>query len=192
MSNTAIKQPTKSILKQNHTINSNTTSWFSKFNNTATTIENTATTTATAATVATSPLPRINSLFGSFRKQQHQPLVDLSQHSITSQEDIAVIAELVPKEIRRVRFPVTDMTTEFLFKKEDLITDRKKQSVMEPISIQTSAQFLSLYESVCQKKQEPTIDLFISVLIVINGSRIQRGLRLISSQLYRVNLKLLF
>jgi hypothetical protein len=169
MSNTTLGQPTKSILKQNHTINSNGTSWFSKFNNT--TIENTTPATAATAAVATaSPLPRINSLFGSFRKQQ-QSSVDTSQHSATSQEDIAVIAELVPKEIRRVRFPVTDMTTEFLFKKEDLITDPKKPIVMEPVHIQTSAQFLSLYESVCRKKQEPTLDLFISTLIVNICSR---------------------
>lgn len=188
MSDAALKQPTKSILKQNHGINSSGASWFSKFNNNNnnTTVENSNTTT-------TAPLPRINSLFGSFRKQQPLP-VESSQHfqHNATQEDIALNAELVPKAIRRVRFPVTDMTTEFLFKKEDLITDRKKQTVIEPIHIQTSAQFLSLYESVCRKKQEPTLDVLVSVLIVNKKNKRMPLWWITNIILHRINLKLLF
>lgn len=140
MSDIAVKQPTKSILKQVNTqpVN-NTSSWF------------------------TTQQPRINNLFGSFRKNQEQ---QQQQTQAQSQDEINTLnAELEPREIRRVRFPVTEMTVEYLFTKEELVTERKKQLPIEPMSIQTSSQLLSLYELVCRNKQEPTIDLLISTLI---------------------------
>lgn len=142
MSDTAaIKQPTKGILRQVHTqpASSAATSWF------------------------TTQQPRINSLFGSFRKNQQQE----SQQQQQEQTNVnAVNAELQPRHIRRVRFPVSHMTSEYVFTKEDLITERKKQlPTIEPMNIQTSSQLLSLYEFVCRNKQEPTIDLFVSTLI---------------------------
>lgn len=140
MSDIAVKQPTKSILKQVNTQQvNNTSSWF------------------------TTQQPRINNLFGSFRKNQEQ---QQQQTQAQSQDETNTLnAELEPREIRRVRFPVTEMTVEYLFTKEELVTERKKQLPIEPMSIQTSSQLLSLYELVCRNKQEPTIDLLISTLI---------------------------
>jgi hypothetical protein len=156
------KQPTKSILKQANS-NSNT-SWFSKFNN----IDSNNTTTNTNSGNTTPPIsPRINSLFNSFRKQpqqQQQPAQQLQQKQ--SIDDFTIISQLGPKELKRVRFPVNDMTREYLFMREDLVTEKKKQVDIEPINIQTSGQLLSLYELLCRKKQEPTIDLLVSTLIV--------------------------
>jgi hypothetical protein len=141
MSDIAVKQPTKSILKQVNTQPANnTSSWF------------------------TTQQPRINNLFGSFRKNQEQQQQQQTQAQIQDETN-ALNAELEPREIRRVRFPVTEMTIEYLFTKEDLVTERKKQLPIEPMSIQTSSQLLSLYELVCRNKQEPTIDLLISTLI---------------------------
>ena len=141
MSDIAVKQPTKSILKQVNTQPANnTSSWF------------------------TTQQPRINNLFGSFRKNQEQQQQQQTQAQIQDETN-TLNAELEPREIRRVRFPVTEMTIEYLFTKEDLVTERKKQLPIEPMSIQTSSQLLSLYELVCRNKQEPTIDLLISTLI---------------------------
>lgn len=142
MSDIAVKQPTKSILKQVNTqpVN-NTSSWF------------------------TTQQPRINNLFGSFRKNQEQQQQQQQTQAQSQDETNTLNAELEPREIRRVRFPVTEMTVEYLFTKEELVTERKKQLPIEPMSIQTSSQLLSLYELVCRNKQEPTIDLLISTLI---------------------------
>lgn len=135
------KKP-KSILKHSHYTSeddlsgSNQSFWFSK--------------------LESSNSPRINNLF-SFKKQAQQH---------PQQEDNIFNVELTPREIRRVRFPVADMTTEYLFKKEDILIDSKKQNKLEPIHIQTSGQLLSLYESNCRNKQEPTIDLLITTLTV--------------------------
>lgn len=138
---TATKQPTKGILRQVHTqpASNAAASWF------------------------TTQQPRINSLFGSFRKNQQQE--QEHQEQTHSNEMNAVNAELEPRHIRRVRFPVSHMTSEYVFTKEDLITERKKQQPTEPMNIQTSSQLLSLYEFVCRSKQEPTIDLLVSTLI---------------------------
>ncbi|GAN08442.1 hypothetical protein MAM1_0205d07954 [Mucor ambiguus] len=146
MSDTALKHPTKSILKQVHTqpASNPATSWF------------------------TTQQPRINSLFGSFRKNQQQETLQQQQQQQGQThltEMNAINAELQPRHIRRVRFPVAHMTSEYIFTKEDLITERKKQLPIEPMNIQTSSQLLSLYEFVCRNKQEPTIDLFVSALI---------------------------
>jgi hypothetical protein len=154
-----MKQPTKSILKQtNLTTN---TSWFSKFNNNNNSNEPT-----------TPPIsPRINNLFSSFRKQPSQPQQQQQPtlQSKPSDDNLLILSELAPKELKRVRFPITDMTQEYLFMREDIITEKntKKQVVIEPIHIQTSAQLLSLYELVCRNKQQPTIDLVVSTLIVM-------------------------
>ncbi|KAK4517589.1 uncharacterized protein ATC70_000929 [Mucor velutinosus] len=143
MSDTAIKQPTKGILKQVHTqpASNAAASWF------------------------TTQQPRIHSLFGSFRKNQQQEQQQQYQEQTHSNEMNTVDAELEPRHIRRVRFPVSHMTSEYVFTKEDLITERKKQLPVEPMNIQTSSQLLSLYEYVCRNKQEPTIDLLVSTLI---------------------------
>ncbi|KAI8647681.1 hypothetical protein BD408DRAFT_334671 [Parasitella parasitica] len=142
MSDIAVKQSTKSILKQAHTQPANSAaSWF------------------------TNQQPRINNLFGSFRKNQYQQQEQQHTQAHTQNEINAVNAELTSREIRRVRFPVTEITSEYVFSKEALITERKKQLPAEPINIQTSNQLLSLYELVCRKKQEPTIDLLVSILI---------------------------
>ncbi|CEP06994.1 hypothetical protein [Parasitella parasitica] len=111
----------------------------------------------------TNQQPRINNLFGNFRKNyDHQ---QQQTHAQAQNETNTVSAELTTREIRRVRFPVTEITSEYVFSKEALITERKKQLSADPINIQTSSQLLSLYELVCRKKQEPTIDLLVSTLI---------------------------
>lgn len=165
MTTLADNRKLKSILKHNHTylnanndtseddLSSNTTSntntgnhsWFSKLN-----------TMNDSSLNSPSPIisPRINNLFN-FKKQQ------------TVQDDNKMInVELAPREIRRVRFPVADITTEYLFKKEDILLETKKQNKVEPSNIQTLGQLLSLYESNCRKRQEPTIDLFVATLTV--------------------------
>lgn len=156
---TTTKQPTKSILKQ--TNSNTTTSWFSKFNN-----NNDSKTTNANTTPTTPPIsPRINSLFNSFRKQPAQQQQRLLQQK-QSVDDLSILSELGPKELKRVRFPVNDMTKEYLFKREDLVTEKKNQVEIEPINIQTTGQLLTLYELLCKKKQEKTIDLVVSALIV--------------------------
>jgi hypothetical protein len=137
-----IKQPTKSILKQNNSSTNN--SWFSKFE--------------TNTTINTTPpiSPRINNLFNGFRKQPQ-----------SENEQATVSTELDAKELKRVRFPVTALTKEYLFMKEDPIIERKSPLAIEPINIQTLAQLLSLYELVCRNKQVQTIDLLVSTLVVI-------------------------
>jgi hypothetical protein len=146
------KPPPKSILKQVNTNTANT-SWFSKFN---------------SDTNTTPPIsPRINNLFSSFRKQQPPPSLpppqQQQQSDISNNEEIA--AELAPKELKRVRFPVVDKTTEYQFKRDDLV-EEKKEITAEPMNIQTCSQLLSVYETVCRKKQEPTIDLLVLTLAV--------------------------
>lgn len=159
MSDIAIKQPTKSILKQAHTQPANNTaSWF------------------------TTQQPRINSLFGGFRKNQQQ------QEQTHSNEIGTVSAELEPRHIRRVRFPVSQMTSEYVFTKEDLITERKKQLPIEPMNIQTSSQLLSLYEFVCRNKQEPTIDLLVSTLIKQPQATFLTRLDLTNQPINRLNI----
>ncbi|ORE04986.1 hypothetical protein BCV72DRAFT_250891 [Rhizopus microsporus var. microsporus] len=75
-----------------------------------------------------------------------------------------IINELSPKELRRVRFPVkTDLVTEYILIKEQ---DTLEKVVIEPVNVQTSLQLLSLYELICKNKQEPTIDSFVSTLIM--------------------------
>lgn len=156
MSNGSFKQPVKSILKHksddfvdienvnfHNTLQKNAPqSWFSsKF--TVLSNEMTAKSTTT----------RVNTFFGPKKQNQQQ-------------KDNMI--ELGPRQIRRVRFPVTDMITEYLFTKEDIvISEKSKKKIVEPINIKTSAQLLSLYESVCRNKQEPTINLLVSTLIVI-------------------------
>ncbi|KAG2229426.1 hypothetical protein INT48_004937 [Thamnidium elegans] len=136
----SVLKPTKSILKQ---INSpGNTSWFSKFNEPSNNNNNTN----------TSP-PRINNLFNGFRK----PQVD--------HEEVTMATDLNPKELKRVRFPVSGIKKEFLFLKDDPIVETKKQIEIEPINIQTLAQLLSLYELVCRNKQAQTIDLLVSAMI---------------------------
>lgn len=132
---------TKSILKQNIPISNN--SWFSKFENNA--------------NANTNPpnSPRINNLFNGFRKQPQ-----------SENEQPIVNTELDAKELKRVRFPVTALTKEYLFMKEDPITEKKTPLAIEPINIQTLAQLLSLYELVCRNKQVQTIDLLVSTLVV--------------------------
>lgn len=143
----SVLKPTKSILKQ---INSpGNTSWFSKFNEPSSNNNNTN----------TSP-PRINNLFSGFRKTQAQQ----SDH-----EEVTMATELNPKELKRVRFPVSGIKKEFLFLKDDPIVETKKQIEIEPINIQTLAQLLSLYELVCRNKQAQTIDLLVSTMIVSNS-----------------------
>ncbi|GAA5805982.1 hypothetical protein HPULCUR_011509 [Helicostylum pulchrum] len=140
----SVLKPTKSILKQ---INSpGSTSWFSKFNETSSNNNN---------NTNTSP-PRINNLFSGFRKTQ----VQQSDH-----EEVTMATELNPKELKRVRFPVSGIKKEFLFLKDDPIVETKKQIEIEPINIQTLAQLLSLYELVCRNKQAQTIDLLVSTMI---------------------------
>ncbi|KAG1056976.1 hypothetical protein G6F43_001170 [Rhizopus delemar] len=79
-----------------------------------------------------------------------------------SSEDI--VNELSPKELRRVRFPVqTDLVTEYVLIKEE---ETLEKVVTEPVHVKTSLQLLSLYELVCKNKQEPTIDAFVSTLIM--------------------------
>lgn len=159
MSDIAIKQPTKSILKQAHTQPANNAaSWF------------------------TTQQPRINSLFGGFRKNQQQ------QEQTHSDEIGTVSAELEPRHIRRVRFPVSQMTSEYVFTKEDLITERKKQLPIEPMNIQTSSQLLSLYEFVCKNKQEPTIDLLVSTLIKQPQATFLTRLDLTNQPINRLNI----
>lgn len=139
----APKPPPRSILKR---VNTNTnTSWFSKFNSDTT----------------TSP-PRINNLFSSFRKQP-PPSLPPQQQVDNTHEDI--VTELAPRELKRVRFPIIDRTTEYQFKKGDLV-EEKKEITIEPINIQTCSQLLSVYETVCRKKQQPTIDLLVLTLAV--------------------------
>ncbi|KAG1106640.1 hypothetical protein G6F42_016673 [Rhizopus arrhizus] len=159
MSDIAIKQPTKSILKQAHTQSANNAaSWF------------------------TTQQPRINSLFGGFRKSQQQ------QEQTHSNEIGTVSAELEPRHIRRVRFPVSQMTSEYIFTKEDLVTERKKQLPIEPMNIQTSSQLLSLYEFVCRNKQEPTIDLLVSTLIKQPQATFLTRLDLTNQPISRLNI----
>ncbi|KAI9470091.1 MAG: hypothetical protein EXX96DRAFT_391109 [Benjaminiella poitrasii] len=151
---TAHTAPIKSILKQENSSHSSTpSSWFSKFNN--------------SSNDSFTSSPRINSLFGSFRNNSNR-----QQHNLTADDTntLAVTAELAPREIRRVRFPVADMTTEYVFSQEEtIIVDKEarqqQQATMEPINIRTSGQLLSLYETICRNEQKPTIDSFVSTLI---------------------------
>lgn len=145
---TNISSNSEDDLSANTTNNTNTTanqSWFSKLNS------------MNESSNPSTPIisPRINNLFN-FKKQNPS----------LSQEEQIFNVELTPREIRRVRFPVAEMTTEHLFKKDDILLETKKQDKLEPINIQTSGQLLSLYETNCRKKQEPTIDLFIATLTV--------------------------
>ncbi|KAI7888801.1 uncharacterized protein EV154DRAFT_425064 [Mucor mucedo] len=131
---------TKSILKKKDSSSNN--SWFSKLEPKAN------------ANVNSPTSPRINNLFNGLRKQ---PQSESEQPNVNS--------ELDAKELRRVRFPVASITKEYLFMKEDPITERKSPTAIEPINIQTLAQLLSLYELVCRNKQVQTIDLLVSTLI---------------------------
>ncbi|KAI7905585.1 uncharacterized protein BX663DRAFT_429195 [Cokeromyces recurvatus] len=140
MSNTNKYSP-KSILKKGASSHNHNTSnsWFSKFNN------------------ASNDSSRINSLFSGFR----------SSTSRLNGEDDNLSSELMPREIRRVRFPIHDMTTEYKFNQDETIDLNKStlQQPTKPISIKTSSQLLSLYETICRNKQEPTIDSFVTTLI---------------------------
>lgn len=160
----APKPPPKSILKQVNTTTSTTTSWFSKLNS--------------GDSITAPPIsPKINSFFSSFRKQQQPPSSPQAPtapqlpprggklpSADSDKDELAV--ELTPKEIRRVRFPVNDLTKEYQFKRDDLVQE-KKEVAAEPINIQTCSQLLSVYETLCRKKQEKTIDLLVLTLTVI-------------------------
>lgn len=157
----APKPPPKSILKQVNTTTSTTTSWFSKLNG--------------GESITAPPIsPKINSFFSSFRKQQQPPSSPQAPtvpqlpprggklpSADSDKDELAV--ELTPKEIRRVRFPVNDLTKEYQFKRDDLVQE-KKEVAAEPINIQTCSQLLSVYETLCRKKQEKTIDLLVLTL----------------------------
>lgn len=132
---------TKSILKRSNSTSNN--SWFSKLE------------TNTNANTNSPNSPRINNLFNGFRKQ-----------SQSENEQPNVNSELDAKELRRVRFPVASITKEYLFMKDDPISERKSPVAIEPINIQTLTQLLSLYELLCRNKQVQTIDLLVSTLIV--------------------------
>ncbi|KAG1448379.1 hypothetical protein G6F56_008959 [Rhizopus delemar] len=101
-----------------------------------------------------------NSWFSKFNNDAN--LFSFRSKEQESNEDLA--NELSPKELRRVRFPVqTDLVTECILIKEE---ETLEKIVSETIHVQTSLQLLSLYELVCKNKQEPTIDAFVSTLIM--------------------------
>lgn len=162
----APKPPPKSILKQVNTNTNTTASWFSKLNG--------------GDSITSPPIsPKINSFFSSFRKQQQPPSSPQAptsppqlpprggkSQSADNNNNDELATELTPKEIRRVRFPVNDLTKEYQFKRNDLV-EEKKEVATEPINIQTCSQLLSVYETLCRKKQEKTIDLLVLTLTVI-------------------------
>jgi hypothetical protein len=77
--------------------------------------------------------------------------------------------ELVPKTLKRVRFPVTKLTTEYLFLKEQdipMMLTQDQQHEEDSQQVQNATQLLSLYERLCKAKGEPTIDKLVITLLV--------------------------
>ncbi|KAI8984707.1 hypothetical protein BDF20DRAFT_861298 [Mycotypha africana] len=229
MSNIAIKQPTKSILKhtyseehhqlknrQNESLNNNVnnhihnpSTWFTKFNSIpnrddlALAFTNTTTTNAAKTTTQTH---RLQSFLGSLRKvspqqqQQQQQLIkerNNNNNNSSSIDEELMSKELAPRQLRRVRFPVKkNISTEYIFhKNDDTHIDKERlqrrrqeaEEEQESIHIQTAGQLLSLYESICRNKQEPTIDLLVTKLITQPNMTNLRKLDLTNQPLNRNN-----
>ncbi|KAI8374742.1 uncharacterized protein BYT42DRAFT_417975 [Radiomyces spectabilis] len=164
-------KPTKSILKHRGTSQGTATSWLSRLS-----LNDLTATSPTAA-----PLTQRSSLgFFNFRRnvQVSPPTTTPPDASLPSSPDNpalkhASLDELAPEELKRVRFPVDHLTTEFYpygpspLANEDDTSRSEKENTQPPSSIkcQTPQELLTVYETACRNKEEPTLDKLVTMLI---------------------------